>query len=106
MKSDRSAEVLHHFGLSLELLLLLLLILTVGRGWQVSGVETVHAAPTPADYRRGQPPRRWWITFTRPHVKPALPDYAAHLRPRAAPPPCYSRFEINGVSGVQSQWIA
>ena len=65
----------------------------------------VQATPTRADYKRCQPPRRWWITFERPVIKPDLPDYT-NLRPRAAPPPCYSRFEINGTSGVLSQWIA
>ena len=65
----------------------------------------VQAAPTLSEYRRCQPPRRWWITFERPVIKPDPPDYT-RLRPRAAPPPCYSRFEINGVSSVRSQWIA
>jgi len=65
----------------------------------------VQVPPTAADYQRCRPPRRWWITSERPVIKPDLPDYTL-LRPRPAPPPCYSRFEINGVSGVQSQWIA
>jgi len=65
----------------------------------------VQVVPTQADYKWCQPPRRWWITFERPVEIPDLPDYT-RLRPRAAPPPCYSRFEINGVSGVKSQWIA
>jgi len=65
----------------------------------------VQVAPTPADYKRCQPPKEWWIIFPRRVIKPDPPDYTK-LRPRAAPPPCYSRFEINGVSGVRSQWIA